>query len=247
MIRTLKPNFESVSRPTADYIRKMFDGMSGRYDLFTRWTGFGQAQRWREICLDGLLPGMRVLDLACGTGDLALAASFKVGPEGKVVGLDFSGRMLEKARERYAQLRGSRAPFETVQKPAEELPIGDALFDRVVSGFALRNLYQNIDRILVGVYRSLKPGGEIAFLDVTEPEPFVLKSLWRVYFYGIAGLYGYVLFGKDYPIPYLPQSYRRFYKPAAFLDALRNAGFSEPRATGFFLGSVTLYQARKAS
>ncbi len=240
----LPVNFDSPAQPNAAYIESMFDRMARRYDTFTLLTGFGQAQRWRAAALADIRPGMRVLDIGCGTGDLTLDALDRVGPTGGVVGLDFSAQMLEVAASKHRRRIGPAAgTLRLVRRCAEDLPMGSERFDCVVSGFVLRNLYERIDRILVGIRQSLHQGGEIRFLDLTEPEQWPLDVFFRWYLMIFAGLYGAFLFGKDYPIPYLPDSAKRFLKARDFTKKLTDAGFSQVRMRSFMFGTVTLYQA----
>lgn len=237
----------SPEKPSGEYIRDMFGHFANRYEIFTFLIGLGQDQRLRRHTLKTLKKGMRVLDLACGTGDLALLASQKIGDDGEVVGLDFSPQMLEKARRR-AQKRGlgKNGNLSWVLKKAEDLPLGDQRFDLVVSGYALRNLYENIDAILEKVRHSLAPEGQIAFLDLTEPADPFRRALFQFYLFVFVGIYGTLLFGKNYPIPYLPESASRFLKSHEFTEKLRKAGFENVHQTSFMLGAVTLYQARWA-
>ena len=232
--------------PNSQYIRKMFDHLAARYDLFNHLTSLGLAIRWRRETLKPLKPGMRVLDLGCGTGDLALDAIKKIGASGEVVGLDFSERMLLFAKRRYDKLGlNGDHKFRLVLKKAEELPIEPEPYDLVVSGFVLRNLYENIDPILTMVYRTLKPGGVISLLDMTEPKNFFVRALWRFYMNTLVAFYGKILFGKDYPALYLTQSAQRFLRTAEFVEKLKTKGFRDVRARAFMFGMVTLYQAVK--
>ena len=206
----------------------------------------GLATRWRQETLKSLKPGMRVLDLGCGTGDLALDAIKKIGESGEVVGLDFSENMLLLAKKRYDKLGfNGRYRFRLVLKKAEELPIEPEPYDLVVSGFVLRNLYEHIDPILNGVYRALKPGGRISFLDITEPENSFVRGVWRCYMNTLVAFYGIALFGKDYPASYLTDSAKRFLRAVDFVEKLKSKGFKDVRARPFMLGTVTLYEAVK--
>lgn len=261
-------NLESVPQPDADYIRTMFDRMARRYDAFTFWMSFGGAARLRAEALKGLRPGERVLDVACGTGDLALEAARRVGASGHVTGLDFSSGMLQVAELRRTKLGGCcPAPITWVCRGAETLPIagpgGDGptrgvssagmmtapaeKFDWVVSGFALRGLYANIDRILDGVRESLEPGGRIALLDLTEPRSAFLRAVYKTFFFSYVAFLGAVLFGKDYPVAYLPDSSSRFLKASDFVEKLKNRGFTDVTARSFVFGAVTLYRGRTRS
>jgi demethylmenaquinone methyltransferase/2-methoxy-6-polyprenyl-1,4-benzoquinol methylase len=232
--------------PDAQTIRRMFDRLAPRYDLFNRLTSFGMDSRWRRHALEPLCPGMRVLDLGCGTGDLAIEAARRLGGRGEVVALDFSAGMLELARRRYARtgMNGNgRVRFEL--RRAEEVPFEEARYDLVLSGFVLRNLYENIDAILAGVFRSLKPGGQISFLDMTEPASRLKAGVWKLYMNTLVALYGKALFGSDYPTTYITDSAGRFVKAEGFLAKLRAAGFADARARSMMLDVVTLYRATR--
>ena len=232
--------------PDSHDIQAMFDRLAVRYDLFNHLTSLGLASLWRKETLKLLKPGIRVLDLGCGTGDLALDAIKKIGVSGEVVGIDFSEKMLALAQRRYQKLGfNGRYRFRLVLKKAEELPIESEPFDLVVSGFVLRNLYENIDPILDGVYRSLKPGGQISFLDITEPQSRFTRALWRFYMGSIVSLYGKMLFGKDYPAQYLTESAKRFLRASKFKEKLEAGGFKEARSRSFMFGIITIYQAVK--
>lgn len=233
------------NQPDADYIRRMFDSFASRYDIFTFLIGFGQAARLREEVLKGVSGNMRVLDLACGTGDLAIAAAGKVGPGGESVGLDFSEKMLAIADKKHKRLDLPPENFRLVLRDAKDLPLDERPFDLIVSGFAFRNLYENIEKILDGMRRSLKTGGRIAVLDLTEPENPLLAKIFKSYLYFCVGLYGTLLFGKNYPVAYLPDSASRFFRARQFKQALEKTGFKSVRARSFFFGAVTLYEAAK--
>ena len=236
----------SVTQPDSKTIQQMFDRIAGRYDLFNLLTSAGMAKSWRHKTLEPLKEGMRVLDLGCGTGDLSLEATARLSNNGEVVGLDFSDNMLSVARRRYEKMgRPMNGRFRLVRSAAEELPIEGEPYDLVVSGFVLRNLYQNIDRILAGVYCSLKPGGQISFLDITEPPGRVRLKLWRFYMNTLVEFYGWALFGKDFPPHYLTESADRFVKPPEFVKKLRQTGFEDVTVKKFMMGIIVLYRARK--
>ena len=232
--------------PDSLYIQSMFDRLAGRYDLFNQLTSFGLAAGWRKAALDPLKPGMKVLDLGCGTGDLALDAIKKIGNSGEVVGLDFSEKMLSIAKNRFEKLSlNGECRFRLVRGKAEDIGAESESYDLVVSGFVLRNLYQNIDPILAGVHRILRTGGQISFLDITEPKNKWVSALWQCYMNTLAALYGKLLFGKDYPALYLTESAKRFLKAGEFVEKLKGKGFRNVHARSFMFGVITLYHAVK--
>ena len=235
-------------KPDSQYIQTMFDQLSGRYDLFNRLTSFVQDVAWRRKALEPLREGMRVLDLGCGTGDLSLMAASRYPNHGtQVVGIDFSEKMLERAAERLEKnprLINSEVTF--LKRRAEDLPMERECYDLVVSGFVLRNIYENIDWVLKGVFQSLKEGGQISFLDITEPSNPVQLKLWQFYMHTVVALYGKILFGKDYPVDYLTASAQRFVKPPDFVKKLDVAGFKNIKVQKFMMGSIVLYGALKS-
>lgn len=236
-----------VAAPTSQYIQTMFDHLASRYDLFNHLTGMGQAGRWRRAALEPVRAGMSVLDLGCGTGDLAIAAIQKMHNRGEVIGLDFSAKMLEFAKKKAQKLNGENPTnIRWVEKKAEDLPLDlDTPYDVAVSGFVLRNLYENIDLILPKVRQALRNGGFLRFLDITEPDNFWVRCLWKIYMNTVVALYGKILFGKDYPILYLTESAQRFARAREFVKKLEGAGFVNVRRKSFMLGMVTLYSAEK--
>ncbi len=238
-----------LQNPDSNGIRTMFDRLAERYDLFNHLTSLGLATGWRRRALRPLKAGMRVLDLGCGTGDLALEAAERMHGTAEIVGLDFAPEMLRVAERRADKmgLKGFPERPRFVQGKAEDLPFEKEPYDLVVSGFVLRNLYQNIVPILSAVRRSLKPGGTIRFMDFTEPPNPVFRALWRFYMNRIVYLYGIAIWGKDYPTHYLTESAKRFLKPADFIRELERAGFAGARVETFLLGTIALYTAENAS
>ena len=236
----------AVFEPESKTIQIMFDSLANRYDIFNRLTSLGLDNSWRQKALESIRPGMRVLDLGCGTGDLSLEAARRLGTSGEVVGIDFSEKMLGVAKKRCKALGiPLNGHFRLLHKSAEELPIETEPYDLVVSGFVLRNIYENIDRILEGVYASLKTGGEVSFLDFTEPSGKLRLSLWKFYMNTVAAFYGWILFGKRFPREYMTRSAERFLKAPEFIKKLEDAGFTDVTVKRSLMGIIVLYQARK--
>jgi len=225
----------------------MFDSLAWRYDLFNRLVSLGMDKSWRTKALRNIPAGARVLDLGCGTGDLSLEVAKMLGPSGEVVGLDFSPKMLEVAEKRYQALgRPLNGHFKLIEKSAEDLPLSEKPFDIVLSGFVLRNL-PRIDRVLVGIYESLKPGGEARLLDFTEPDGALGRTLFRAHMNTYGTLFGRLLFGKDFPAGYMAESAKRFPKPEEFVGMMKLAGFEDARAERFFFGAVVIYRGTRGT
>ena len=225
-------------------VQHLFDRISPQYDRFNRFSSLGHDAFWRRRALDVVRPGMRVLDLGTGTGDLAFGAWQRLEGQGEVIGLDFSPSMLRLAEEKRLQ-RGIRAGIRWIQKRAEDIPFEAELYDAVISGFVLRNLHENIEVILAGVYDSLKRGGVISFVDLTEQESSLMRFFSRAYMKTVVRLWGRIFFHDTYPVRYLQGSMVRFFRAKKFSALLERVGFEDIRTESHWLGAVTHYLGRK--
>jgi demethylmenaquinone methyltransferase / 2-methoxy-6-polyprenyl-1,4-benzoquinol methylase len=223
-----------TGRLAPDAVRTMFDRISPVYDAMNRTMTLGLDQRWRRAAAEAVIQsGDRVLDACCGTGDLALAGK-AVG--GTVTGLDFSGRMLERAR-------GKSAEIEWVQGDVLALPFEEAAFDAATVGFGVRNL-DDLERGLAELRRVVRPGGRLAILEITQPRG-PLAPFYRLWFDRLVPLLGRVLPGGS-AYTYLPASVRRFPGPVELSELLRSAGFEDVRWRLYAGGIVALHIGRAA-
>jgi demethylmenaquinone methyltransferase / 2-methoxy-6-polyprenyl-1,4-benzoquinol methylase len=191
----------------------MFDRISPVYDAMNRAMTLGLDRRWRRLAAEAAVqPGDNVLDACCGTGDLALAAE-RAG--GTVTGVDFSERMLVRARAKSSTV-------DWVLADVTALAFADGSFDAVTVGFGIRNV-PDLEAGLAELARILRPGGRLACLEVTRPNG-ILRPFFRLWFDGLVPLAGKVLpGGRAYT--YLPASVRRFPGPPDLAAALDRAGF----------------------
>jgi len=210
-------------------VRGMFDRIAPLYDVMNRVMTAGLDRRWRRLAVRSVVwPGDRVLDTCCGTGDLAIEAERRGG---RVVGLDFSERMLERARPKSGTI-------EWVRGDALALPFDDAAFDAATVGFGVRNL-RDLDLGLRELARVVRSGGHVAVLEITRPRG-VLRPFFRIWFDVLVPLAGRVLpGGKAYT--YLPASVRRFPGPEHLSALLEGAGFEDVRFRLLGGGSVALH------
>lgn len=200
---------------SAEGVRTMFDRVAPVYDAMNRATTLGLDGRWRRLTAQAVVrPGDRVLDAACGTGDLALEA-VKAG--GRVTGLDFSEPMLERARRKSSAV-------EWVRGDVLALPFADASFDAVTIGFGIRNV-EDLEAGLRELARVLRPKGRVAVLDLTRPKG-VLRHFYGLWFDRLIPLLGRVLPGGG-AYTYLPASVRRFPGPEDVAAALERSGFAD--------------------
>jgi demethylmenaquinone methyltransferase/2-methoxy-6-polyprenyl-1,4-benzoquinol methylase len=202
-------------------VRAMFDRIARVYDRMNSVMTAGLHHAWRRRAADlaEVGPGDRVLDVACGTGDLALELAGRVGPAGEVVGCDFSEQMLALAREK-AQAAGAPIRFEWAN--ALELPYGDGEFAASTVAFGARN-FADLERGLAEMARVVRPGGRVVVLEITTPTRPPLSTFYRLWFDRIVPALGR-LAGDSDAYTYLPSSVRRFPDPRGLTEAMERAG-----------------------
>ena len=203
-------------------VEAMFDRIAGVYDLMNSVMTAGLHHRWRARAADlaAVGPGSRALDVATGTGDLAVELARRVAPGGEVIGSDFSEEMLALARRKAPELR-----FEWGN--ALELPYPDGRFDAATVGFGARN-FSDLDRGLREMARVVRPGGRVVVLEITTPQRPPLSTFFRVWFDRIVPLLGR-LTGESLAYSYLPSSVRRFPAPEGLAAAMERAGLRDIR------------------
>ena len=231
-------------------VRSMFDRIAGVYDLMNTAMSAGLHHRWRERAADRaqLEPGQEALDVCCGTGDLALELARRVGPGGRVVGCDFSERMLELARRKGGEVATApgAAAVEFEWADALELPYDDASFDAVTVGFGVRNL-ADLPRGLAEMARVLRPGGRLAILEITQPQRPPLSSFFSLWFDRLVPLLGTLAGDRD-AYSYLPDSVRGFPPPDRLAELMDAAGFERIRWTVLAGGIIAIHSgARRPS
>jgi demethylmenaquinone methyltransferase / 2-methoxy-6-polyprenyl-1,4-benzoquinol methylase len=230
------------SEQFATQVRGMFDRIAGVYDLMNSAMTAGLHHQWRERAVDRaeVGPGSDALDVCCGTGDLAFALRRRIGPDGRVVGCDFSEPMLELARRKSGE---EGLPVEFGWADALDLPYGDASFDAVTIGFGARNL-ADLPRGLSELGRVLRPGGRLVILEITRPRREPLASFYSFWFDRLVPVLG-TLAGDSEAYSYLPNSVRTFPEPEALAAMLDTAGFSEIRWLLLAGGIIAIHSATK--
>ena len=234
-------------REAAAHVREMFGRIAPRYDLLNHLLSLDIDKVWRRRVakrFSAILhnPSARVLDLCCGTGDLALAFR-KAAPVGaKIVGSDFVPEMLARARNKAA---ASGAGVTFVEADALSLPFADGSFDLVSCSFGFRNL-ANYERGLVEIFRVLKPGGVATILEFAEPRGKLFGSLYRFYLRRVLPRLGGLISGNGSAYSYLPSSVSQFPSPEALQALFERVGYSEARFERWTGGIVTLHSARKS-
>jgi demethylmenaquinone methyltransferase/2-methoxy-6-polyprenyl-1,4-benzoquinol methylase len=203
-------------------VQAMFDRIAGVYDLMNSVMTAGLHHRWRSRAADlaALSPGDRALDVATGTGDLAVELKLRVGPDGEVVGSDFSERMLDLARQKAPELS-----FE--HGNALALPYDDDDFDAATVGFGARN-FSDLAQGLREMTRVVRPGGRVVILEITTPERPPLSLFFRLWFDRLVPLLGRFA-GDPEAYTYLPSSVRRFPNARGLGAAMTAVGLVDVR------------------
>jgi demethylmenaquinone methyltransferase / 2-methoxy-6-polyprenyl-1,4-benzoquinol methylase len=238
------PEGDTDQQSSARAVREMFTAIAPRYDLLNHVLSLNIDRLWwrRTARTFGRVlsqPGAQVLDLCCGTGDMAFALRRQAGKSSpKILGADFSHAMLQRARDKSAA-----TSLRWVEADALRLPFPDESFDLVTSAFGFRNLV-NYDAGLSEIARILRPGGECGILDFAEPRGAV-GVIYRIYFRHVLPAIGTVISGVKGPYAYLPASVERFPEPDEMLQRMRQAGFREASWSPFTFGIAGLYRAKK--
>jgi demethylmenaquinone methyltransferase/2-methoxy-6-polyprenyl-1,4-benzoquinol methylase len=245
-----RPAGVSEEHQAAAQVREMFNEIAPRYDFLNHFLSFQMDRLWRgravrrfRNTLDN--PGARVLDLCCGTGDLAIALSARA--QSSVFGADFSHPMLMRALDksrRIASANSRDVPRGFIEADALAMPFADSSFDLVAVAFGFRNL-ASYSGGLHEMFRVLRPGGEIGILEFAEPTGAIFKRLYRFYFRRILPTLGGSISGSRAAYGYLPDSVGRFPTPAELRGLIIAAGFSEAQSELWTGGTVALHRATK--
>jgi demethylmenaquinone methyltransferase/2-methoxy-6-polyprenyl-1,4-benzoquinol methylase len=239
------PQGAANPQAAAQAVRQMFSEIAPRYDLLNhllslnvdRLWWWRAAKRFDVILSD---PAARVLDLCCGTGDMAFALQRRAQANARIVGADFAHPMLHRAALKSSEM--ARRPA-WIEADALQLPFADGALSLVTSAFGFRNL-ASYDDGLKEILRVLRPGGECGILECSEPEG-ALGAVYRLYFRHVLPKIGAALSGVRGAYDYLPNSVERFPKPPEMLERMRAAGFSEAEWTSYTFGIAGLYWGRK--
>jgi demethylmenaquinone methyltransferase/2-methoxy-6-polyprenyl-1,4-benzoquinol methylase len=256
-----EPQGTADTKSAARAVREMFTSIAPRYDLLNHVLSFNVDRFWwwrtartfAPILAD---PGALVLDLCCGTGDMAFALRRQAGESwAHILGADFSHSMLQRAVAKSARTRAQPLKFEIgqpepvksnlrwIEADALDLPFADRYFDLVTSAFGFRNL-ADYDAGLREIARVLKPGGECGILDFSEPKGLTGR-LYRLYFKHVLPRVGTLLSGVRGPYAYLPNSVERFPTPQEMLQRMRRAGFQQATWRPYTFGIAGLYRGKK--
>jgi len=234
-------------------VREMFTQIAPRYDLLNHLLSLQLDRLWRVRVAKRLSAVLghsetSVLDLCCGTGDLAITIALRYRT--RMIGADFAHPMLVRAREKSTSLSSKTLaqlrPIKFIEADALKLPFADSSFDAVTTAFGFRNL-ANYEAGLTEMWRVLKPGGTLAILEFTEPPISLLGNLYRWYFRKILPRIGAIVSGDASAYAYLPRSVSRFLRPGELASLMTSAGYQSVEYRVWTLGTVALHTATKAT
>lgn len=229
------------------FVKDMFDAIAPSYDFLNRFLSLRQDVCWRRTLVSVMnLPpeNARVLDVACGTGDVALEIMKRKGDDVTVYGIDFSPQMLKRGNLKIRR-KGANGAIRLIAGNALRLPVAPETMDAVTIAFGIRNIADKLSA-LKAFHEVLKKKGMLLVLELTMPETAVLHALYLFYFKKILPLIGGLLSRNDKAYHYLPQSVLKFPKSGVFAGIMRSAGFSDIKWKPMTFGIVTLYVGYKA-
>ncbi len=224
------------------FVQRLFSDIAPRYDWFNRLASLGLDQRWRRetVRRASIQPGMRVLDVCTGTGDLAILCARRRLDHGAVIAIDMNREMLACA-QRKQQHRALVVRW--LQGDAQALPFFDGMFDRVLIGFSTRNL-SDLTEGLREMVRVLKPRGQLLVLETGRPSHPVIRAGYELFLFTVARVIGVVLTGKLWPFTYLARSVRRFLSPQQCMERLHGLR-TDVEYVALSSGLASLYVATK--
>jgi demethylmenaquinone methyltransferase/2-methoxy-6-polyprenyl-1,4-benzoquinol methylase len=225
-------------------VREMFATIAARYDLLNHLLSGNIDKRWRRLVAKTLFEilsnrGARILDVACGTGDLSL--TLRNSGQARIVGIDFCRPMLDIAAAK-AIRSGALLPF--IEGDALELPFGDGSFEAATIAFGLRNL-ASVEAGFKELLRVLKPGGRVVVLEFSKPKAPVLRSFFKIYFTKILPLFGGLISGSKSAYQYLPDSVSRFPDQGQLASMMKDAGFEAVSFQNLTGGIAALHIGRR--
>jgi demethylmenaquinone methyltransferase/2-methoxy-6-polyprenyl-1,4-benzoquinol methylase len=227
-----------------DFVKDMFDRIAPKYDFLNRLLSTGQDIIWRTNTIKAakLKKDSLIMDIACGTCDIALEASAALKGRCRIIGVDFSRGMLKLGRKKLAQKNNTS--ISLLNADALALPVKPGIFDAVFIAFGIRNI-MNRNKALKEFLNVLKPGGRLAVLELTTPDKKILRSIYLLYFKRILPAIGSFFSKDNSAYSYLPESVLKFPDPVTFSHIMEEAGFKHIRFRQMTFGIVTIFVGTK--
>lgn len=240
--KVVKP-YSSADKSKKEEVAEMFDNISGKYDFLNHFLSLGIDKLWRKKAIKMLrdIQPKKIIDLATGTGDFAIAA-LKLNPT-EVAGVDISEGMLAKGRIKMKKRKVDNI-ISMNYGDSENLPFEDGYFDALTVGFGVRN-YENLEKGLSEMLRVIRPEGRAIILEFSKPKHFPIKQLFNFYSKRIIPFLGKVISKDKRAYAYLPESVEAFPEGQDFLDILSKVGYRNVRAKTVSGGIATIYVGEK--
>lgn len=238
--------YQKVARSEKkNLVANVFQSVASKYDVMNDLMSFGIHRLWKRYTIDcsGVRKGMKVLDIAGGTGDLTAQFSRRVGPEGEVVLADINDAMLKVGRDKLRD-RGVVGNVRYVQADAEELPFDDNTFDVITIAFGLRNVTDK-DKALRSMLRVLKPGGRLLILEFSKPVSATLNQVYDFYSFNILPKMGQVVANDADSYQYLAESIRMHPDQNTLKSMMETAGYEKVDYQNMTGGVVALHRGYK--
>ncbi|MBQ6067897.1 MAG: bifunctional demethylmenaquinone methyltransferase/2-methoxy-6-polyprenyl-1,4-benzoquinol methylase UbiE [Bacteroidales bacterium] len=232
--------------PTTDKTEKLFDSIAPTYDTLNHLLSLGIDRGWRRKSLRWVVDRHRpqqILDIACGTGDYAIAIARHAHPQTKVHGLDLTEAMLQVMRCKVERLRLSHC-ITAEQGNAEHLPFATASFDCATIAFGIRN-FEHREQALCEILRVLRPGGRLVILELSTPTIPIVRGCYRFYFTKLLPLIGGWISGSRHAYRYLPASVLAFPEKSEWMKVMLSCGYRNVSHRAFTLGICRMYIGEK--
>ncbi len=229
----------------AGMVADVFHSVASKYDIMNDAMSLGIHRLWKQFAVaqTGVRPGHRVLDLACGTGDLSLKMSPQAGPDGMVIASDINASMLQHGRDRLID-KGITNNVQFVQADAEKLPFPDNSVDRITIAFGLRNITDQ-KAALAAMYRCLRPGGRLIILEFSKPVLPGLDKIYDLYSFKILPQLGRIIANDEASYRYLAESIRKHPDQETLKSMMAEVGFDRPHYHNLSGGIVAVHKGYK--
>lgn len=226
-----------------EQVADMFNNIAGKYDFLNHFLSLGIDKGWRKKAIAEIakVQPKNILDVATGTGDLAIAAS-KLNPD-KIIGIDIAAQMLDVGKKKLKE-KGLTELITMQVGDSEALPFADNSFDAITCAYGVRN-FEHLEAGLKEMCRVLRPGGKLAILEFSHPKQFPVKQGYQFYFKYVLPTLGKLVSKHSTAYSYLPESVMAFPEGQRFCEILAQCGFKEPKARPLTFGITTLYTATK--
>jgi len=235
--------YKDLDKGKKAQVALMFNNIARKYDFLNHFLSMGIDKLWRKKAVKLLMPlkPKKVLDIATGTGDFALA-NLKLNPD-KVIGIDISTGMLAVGREKIAK-KNLQDKIELFEGDSENIQFETNSFDAITVAFGVRN-FENLEKGLKEMNRVVRPGGKVIVLEFSKPKKFPVKQFYNFYFFRILPLWGRMVSKDNSAYTYLPESVNAFPDGEDFLKIYEDCGFSDTKQIKLSFGIASIYIGTK--